>query len=201
LSFSLRIITRTGDARGGASGFAELLEKHADEVRNTKSLLECIQNEPSLRSPNVQDTVITIQEAAQSLHAFLAAQKATLEKGGVQKYLRQLFKNSQDLERLDEIMNHLARAKIDLGAKIQVINAGLMGSLRGGVRSNTDALKALNGRVKELLGEDHVLRVAAHDGGPSGVGESSAYCRIKREKGSKLTLAKSAASWPSDTAT
>jgi hypothetical protein len=201
LSFSLRIITRTEDAKGEASGFAELLEKHANEVRNTKSLLESVQSEPSLRIPIVQDTVITIEEAAQSLHAFLAAQKATLERGGVQKYLRQLFRSSRDLERLDEIMKLLGRAKVDLAAQIQIVSAGMMGEIRVGMRGNLDTLEELNGRVKELLGEDHVLRVAEHDGGRSGAGESSAYFPVKREKGSTLTLAKRAASWPSGTTT
>jgi hypothetical protein len=201
LGFSLRIITRTQGARGEASGFAELLDKHTEELRDTKSLLECVQSEPCLRTPSVQLTVATIEAAAQSLHAFLAAQKTVLERGGVQKYLRLLFKGSQDLERLDKIMKDLARAKINLGAQIQLANAGLTEAIGGKLRGNTDALEELNERVKELLGRDYDLRLAEQDRRGSGVGEFPAYCRVKREKGLKLTSTKSAASWPSDRTT
>lgn len=134
-------------------------------------MLEVIQKEPSLRTPDVQVTVATIHAAARSLYQFLAAQKTALEKGNVQGYLRQLFRGSQDLERLDAIMDKLTRAKMDLGAKIQLVNAGMMGQIGSTVRINTQAVEEMNGRVQALLGSDRGQKYAEQGRGRQEIGE------------------------------
>jgi hypothetical protein len=165
------IIIKIHGVKSETDDLPELLKKHARQVASTKSILELVRREPSMKTPNIQITVRNIRDSATSLHAFLAAQKTTLDKGQVKTYLRQLFKGPADQTRLDEIMSGLTRSTQDLAAKVCLVNTGLVRSTRNEMRVQTELLEKLDGRIKAVLGRDHGLQLAERVKGRPQIGK------------------------------
>lgn len=124
-------------------------------------MIELVETEEALRTPNVRDVVDKLVQVGQTLQAHLDKMDKLAIKGGrFRGFVRQLISGQQDQEVLERILKDLERTKHDLSMHIQLANVGLTRGVDKALLVSVAAVEAVNRQLQAKLGPTHTLRIS-----------------------------------------
>ncbi len=135
----------------------ELVEKHFAVLSRTKTMIELVEAEEALRTPNVRDVVLRLVQVGESLQSQL--NKMAVKRSCVRGFIRQVISGQDNEEALQRILRDLESTKHDLSVHIQLANVGLTQGVDKALQINTAVVEAVNKQIQTKLGPAHSLRI------------------------------------------
>jgi len=139
-------------------GLPKLIEKYSAEVSQTKTIIEMIEDEEALKTPNVGDAISNLGSVGETLRNYLT--KISVTKGLLQDFVKQFLIGDQVQEKLESIMRDLGNAKLNLIIPMLLSNVGLTWGVGQAVQVNIAAVEAMNKLLTEKLGSGHALKIS-----------------------------------------
>ncbi len=137
---------------------ANLVEKHCAELSRTQTMIQLVEAEEALQTPNVRDVVLRLVHVGRNLQAHL--DKMAVKRGRFRGFVSQLTSGQENQEALERILRDLESTKHDLSMHIQLANVGLIRGVDQAVLVSVAAVEAVNGRLQAKLGPAQSLRIS-----------------------------------------
>ena len=122
-------------------------------------MIELVETEEALRTPNVRDVVLRLVQVGENLQTHL--DKMAVKRSCVRGFIRQIISGQENQEALESILGDLESTKHDLSVHIQLANVGLTRGVDKTLRVSVAAVEAVNKQIQTKLGPAHTLRIAS----------------------------------------
>ncbi|KAK4250277.1 hypothetical protein C7999DRAFT_29101 [Corynascus novoguineensis] len=157
----IKLCARVRVAVERQKGTLELVKKHSAELSRTRTMIELVEMEESLQTPNVRDVVNKLVQVGQTLQAHLNKMDKMAGNGGrFRGFFRQLIMGQRHHEALEHILRELESTKHDLGVHIQLANVGLTRGIDRALSVSVATVEEVNRQLQAKLGPTHTLRIA-----------------------------------------
>ena len=134
-----------------------LVEKHCAALSRTRTLIELVETEDALRTPNVRDVVLRLVQVGENLQNQL--NKMAVKRSCVRDFIRQVISGQENEAALERILRDLESTKHDLSVHIQLANVGLTQGVDKTLQVSVAAVESVNRQIQTKLGPTHNLRI------------------------------------------
>ena len=152
---SLRIFKILKKAHERNKDALETCERYIKELKAVKAIIEVIDDEEALHTPDICAEVVKIKKIEEKLKDLLAIMKAAADKKPLAGLGHQLTQGKGTESKLAAIMGELNNAKTLLCVLIQTSTVGIIKSLKGTLCAKLDVIQSVNNAL--LDASDHKI--------------------------------------------
>lgn len=156
---AFRIVARLRKAQERQKGFADVLMRHENELRDIKAIIEVIEDEDDLQTSSVVADLIRLQNIQTKLTKLLA----TLDpktKSKLNQVAHQFVQGSSDERKLNVIMDEVVHVKTALLLHIQMANVRFAGNVEKSLVANLVAIQRIDECLRDHLKTCEGLQIA-----------------------------------------
>ena len=132
LGQAITLIQEIHQARDTVSGYPKLIDGYSTQLRDLRRTLVLVQQEKELQTSGVTEQATRVQDLAQELEAFLTQTTGWKSKSTARRYAHAIISGKKDEKDLARVLDRLDRARMELGSRVLLAQAGLVGDLRDG---------------------------------------------------------------------
>jgi hypothetical protein len=169
---AFRIVARIRKAQERRKGFAEVLMRHENELRDIKAIIEVIEDEDDLQTPSVVADVMRLQDIQTKLSELLTALDPLKTKSKLNQVARQFVQGSSDERKLNTIMDEVVHVKTALLLHIQMANIRFSSNVEKSLVANAAAIQRIDESLRDHLKTCQGLEIAQLLKGRSLAGEN-----------------------------
>jgi hypothetical protein len=169
---AFRIVARIRKAQERRKGFAEVLMRHENELRDIKAIIEVIEDEDDLQTPSVVADVMRLQDIQTKLSELLTALDPLKTKSKLNQVARQFVQGSSDERKLNTIMDEVVHVKTALLLHIQMANIRFSSNVEKSLVANAAAIQRIDESLRDHLKTCQGLQIAQLLKGRSLAGEN-----------------------------
>lgn len=156
---AFRIVARLRKAQERQKGFADVLMRHENELRDIKAIIEVIEDENDLQTSSVVADLIRLQNIQTKLTKLLT----TLDpktKSKLNQVAHQFVQGSSDERKLNVIMDEVVHVKTALLLHIQMANVRFAGNVEKSLVANLVAIQRIDECLRDHLKTCEGLQIA-----------------------------------------
>ncbi|KAK0707338.1 hypothetical protein B0H67DRAFT_308190 [Lasiosphaeris hirsuta] len=154
----IRLCERVQTAVERQKDLPQLIKKHSADISRTKAMVELVESEKALGTPNVRDAIERVVAVGDDLKKHLSKMAST-KRRCFWGFLKQFISGQKYQDALDTIMRELGDSKNDLSMHIQLANVGLTRGVGEQVMVSVATVESVNRQLQEKLGSGHNLRI------------------------------------------